>query len=153
MKPRSPESKRQPQDASGMSMQELFHLEAENQIALLTSGLIESEHAPASPVKLESLMRAAHSLKGAARIVNLSIVVQMAHALEDCFVAAQRGGFNSSLSLWIRCCTGLICWRRCVHWMKNLSRRGRNKKRQLLPRGARGFAPSTYRPVRHCRSS
>ena len=91
MKPRSPESRRSPQDASGMSMQELFHLEAENQIALLTSGLLEAERNPASPEKLESLMRAAHSLKGAARIVNVSIVVQMAHALEDCFVAAQQG--------------------------------------------------------------
>ena len=36
-------------------------------------------------------MRAAHSLKGAARIVNLRAAVGVAHALEDCFVAAQHG--------------------------------------------------------------
>ena len=37
-------------------------------------------------------MRAAHSLKGAARIVGLIAGVGVAHAMEDCFVAAQRGG-------------------------------------------------------------
>jgi two-component system sensor histidine kinase and response regulator WspE len=36
-------------------------------------------------------MRAAHSLKGAARIVNLGAAVRVAHAMEDCFVAAQQG--------------------------------------------------------------
>src|SRR6266550_6941882 len=46
---------------------------------------------PASPGQLESLMRAAHSLKGAARIVNLPSAVRVAHAMEDCFVAAQQG--------------------------------------------------------------
>src|SRR5215467_5413263 len=35
-------------------------------------------------------MRAAHSLKGAARIVNVQSVVRVAHAMEDCFVAAQE---------------------------------------------------------------
>ena len=38
-------------------------------------------------------MRAAHSLKGAARIVGLEAAVRVAHALEDNFVAAQRGEF------------------------------------------------------------
>ena len=38
-------------------------------------------------------MRAAHSLKGAARIVGLEAAVRVAHALEDHFVAAQRGEF------------------------------------------------------------
>ena len=36
-------------------------------------------------------MRAAHSLKGAARIVGLDAAVRVAHAMEDCFVAAQKG--------------------------------------------------------------
>jgi len=35
-------------------------------------------------------MRAAHSLKGAARIVDLADGVRVAHAMEDCFVAAQH---------------------------------------------------------------
>lgn len=72
-------------------MQELFRVEAENQTALLTKGVLELERGPASPEQLEALMRAAHSFKGAARIVNLSPAVHVAHAMEDCFVAAQQG--------------------------------------------------------------
>jgi len=75
-------------------MQELFRVEAENQTALLTSGLLELERAPASAEQLEQLMRAAHSFKGAARIVDLSPGVQVAHAMEDCFVAAQHGALE-----------------------------------------------------------
>ena len=36
-------------------------------------------------------MRAAHSFKGAARIVNLQSAVRVAHAMEDCFALAQQG--------------------------------------------------------------
>ena len=45
----------------------------------------------ATPEVIEPLMRAAHSLKGAARIVGLDAAVRVAHAMEDCFVAAQKG--------------------------------------------------------------
>ncbi len=83
--------KRLPDNPRDLSMQELFRVEAKNQTALLTSGLLELERAPASPAQFESLMRAAHSLKGAARIVNLLPAVPIAHAMEDCFVAAQQG--------------------------------------------------------------
>ncbi len=37
-------------------------------------------------------MRAAHSLKGAARIVAVDAGVAIAHVMESCFVAAQSGG-------------------------------------------------------------
>ena len=36
-------------------------------------------------------MRTAHSLKGAARVVGLDAAVRVAHAMEDCLVAAQKG--------------------------------------------------------------
>jgi len=78
-------------DLSNLSLLELFRVEAESQTAILTSGLLELERAPAPPQQLETLMRAAHSLKGAARIVNLQAAVLVAHAMEDCFVAAQNG--------------------------------------------------------------
>jgi two-component system, chemotaxis family, sensor histidine kinase and response regulator WspE len=78
------------EDFSNFSMLDLFRIEAENQTALLTSTLLEIEKASATPAQLESLMRAAHSLKGAARIVNLQPITRLAHAMEDCFVAAQR---------------------------------------------------------------
>ena len=79
------------EDLSSLSMLELFRAEAENQTSVLTSGLLDLERGPGSPQIFEALMRAAHSLKGAARIVNLPAAVQVAHALEDCFVAAQHG--------------------------------------------------------------
>lgn len=85
------EALRRVDDLSGLSMQELFRVETETQTAVLTSGLLELERGPAPPAQLEALMRAAHSLKGAARIVNLAVAVRVAHAMEDCFVAAQHG--------------------------------------------------------------
>ncbi len=78
-------------DLSGFSMSELFRLEVESQAATLTEGLLSLERAPASPETLESLMRAAHSLKGAARIVGRDAAVRLMHEMEDFFVAAQNG--------------------------------------------------------------
>ena len=78
-------------DQSHLSMLELFRVEAETQTAILTSGLLALERHPGAPQPWDTLMRAAHSLKGAARIVNLQGAVRVAHALEDCFAAAQQG--------------------------------------------------------------
>ncbi|MDB6067061.1 MAG: chemotaxis protein CheA [Pedosphaera sp.] len=72
-------------------MLELFQVESETQTGVLTSGLLELERDPGSTEQLQALMRAAHSLKGAARIVNHEAAVKVAHAMEDCFVAAQNG--------------------------------------------------------------
>jgi two-component system sensor histidine kinase and response regulator WspE len=71
-------------------MFDLFRTEIENQTALLTAGLLELER-NSDAGGFEALMRAAHSLKGAARIGNLQTAVRVAHTLEDCFVSAQRG--------------------------------------------------------------
>ncbi len=81
----------QPEDLRNVSMLELFRAEAENQTSTLTSGLLELERGNSSSALFDSLMRAAHSLKGAARIVNIQGAVRVAHALEDCFVAAEHG--------------------------------------------------------------
>ncbi len=79
------------EDLSGFSLIELFRMEAESHTATLSTGLIALEGQTALPATIEPLMRAAHSLKGAARVVGLDPAVRIAHALEDCFVAAQRG--------------------------------------------------------------
>jgi two-component system sensor histidine kinase and response regulator WspE len=79
------------EDPGNVSMLELFRVEAENQAAILTTGLLDLERGQGAPQQLEILMRAAHSLKGAARIVNLQAAVRVAHAMEDCFVLAQKG--------------------------------------------------------------
>ncbi|NDC63904.1 MAG: hypothetical protein EBZ59_07985, partial [Planctomycetia bacterium] len=75
-------------------MLELFRLEAESQTAVLSAGVLAVEELPRSPKTIESMMRAAHSLKGAARIVGLEPAVRVAHAMEDCFVAAGKGHFQ-----------------------------------------------------------
>jgi two-component system, chemotaxis family, sensor histidine kinase and response regulator WspE len=72
------------------SMLDLFRLEVEAQATILTNGLVAIETQSPSASELEALMRAAHSVKGAARIVGLDEAVGVAHAMEDSFVAAQK---------------------------------------------------------------
>ncbi|RJR50748.1 MAG: hybrid sensor histidine kinase/response regulator [Desulfobacteraceae bacterium] len=73
-----------------LSMLELFRTEVENYTKLLETGLVEAEH-DQRPEKIEPLMRAAHSIKGAARMVGLDLVVTLAHAMEDVLSAAHQG--------------------------------------------------------------
>jgi two-component system sensor histidine kinase and response regulator WspE len=74
-----------------ISLFSLFREEVRSHTSALSSGLVALEADPANPQKIEPLMRAAHSLKGAARIVNIDPAVHLAHALEDILVAAQHG--------------------------------------------------------------
>ena len=81
-------------DLSGFSLMELFRAEAESHAATLSSGLLALEDGSGDVSAVEPLMRAAHSLKGAARIVGLDPAVRVAHVIEDCFVAVQKGKFQ-----------------------------------------------------------
>lgn len=72
-------------------MMDLFRMEVEGQAEVLNENLLALENDPQSPKALEALMRAAHSVKGAARIVDIDAGVRIAHVMEDCFVAAQGG--------------------------------------------------------------
>ncbi|WP_420475897.1 hybrid sensor histidine kinase/response regulator [Noviherbaspirillum sp. ST9] len=83
-------------DYSGFSLLELFRSEAESQVQVLTEGLLALDRNAQDLAAIDPLMRAAHSLKGAARIVNLDDVERLAHAMEDCFVAAQKGKLRLS---------------------------------------------------------
>ncbi|WP_454674383.1 response regulator [Achromobacter pestifer] len=80
-----------PDQMRDASLLELFQLETRTQVQVLNNGLLALEHDPTSAAQLEACMRAAHSLKGAARIVDLHPAVRIAHAMEDCLVAAQEG--------------------------------------------------------------
>ncbi|MBK9966978.1 MAG: hybrid sensor histidine kinase/response regulator [Holophagales bacterium] len=75
----------------GDGLLELFRMEAETNALALEAGLVALDTGRATKEVLEPLMRAAHSLKGAARIVGLDAAVGLAHTMEDVFVAAQRG--------------------------------------------------------------
>lgn len=73
------------------SLAELFRSEVETHLTTLNGGLLALEQDPGRRQDYESLMRAAHSIKGAARIVGRSAAVQIAHEIEDFFVAAREG--------------------------------------------------------------
>ncbi len=78
-------------DLSGFSLYDLFRTEAESQTAILSEGILALEQSGSAAATIEPLMRAAHSLKGAARIVGMIAAERLAHALEEVFVAAQKG--------------------------------------------------------------
>ena len=67
-----------------LSMLDLFREEARSQTATLAQGLLDLEGDPGNPQKIEPLMRAAHSMKGAARIVGFDGAVGLAHIRFEC---------------------------------------------------------------------
>ena len=80
-----------PEQMRDASLLELFSLEAETQTQVLNAGLLALERNPTQADQLEACMRAAHSLKGAARIVGVDAGVSVSHVMEDCLVSAQEG--------------------------------------------------------------
>ena len=81
-------------DGNGLedfSLIELFRGEVETHSETLNTALLALERAPDDTSRINEMMRAAHSIKGAARIVDVDPAVNVAHVMEDCFVAAQKG--------------------------------------------------------------
>ncbi|MDH5546647.1 MAG: ATP-binding protein [Gammaproteobacteria bacterium] len=83
-------------DLSDFSMLDLFRMELDSQTNILNQGLLALENQNASAKELERLMRAAHSIKGAARMVNVNSVVRISHVLEECFVQTQQRNLRLS---------------------------------------------------------
>ncbi|AJP50878.1 hybrid sensor histidine kinase/response regulator [Pseudomonas simiae] len=79
-----------PDQMRDASLLELFSLEADAQTQVLSAGLLALERNPTQADQLEACMRAAHSLKGAARIVGVDAGVSVSHVMEDCLVIAQE---------------------------------------------------------------
>lgn len=85
---------------------DLFRAEVETHSAALSDGLLALENKPTDAALLETLMRASHSIKGAARIVGLDAIVALAHAMEDVFVAAQESKITlapAHIDILLRC--------------------------------------------------
>jgi two-component system, chemotaxis family, sensor histidine kinase and response regulator WspE len=80
-----------PSDLQHVSLPDLFKREVEGQVEVLTASLLALERNDAVADQLEAGMRAAHSVKGAARVVGSTVSVRVAGAMEECFVAAQHG--------------------------------------------------------------
>lgn len=72
-------------------LRNLFKLESEERLQHLDNGLLRLEKAPADLPLLEELFREAHSLKGAARMLGLVEIQNLAHQLEDAMGAAKKG--------------------------------------------------------------
>ena len=95
------------------AMKPLFLQEAENRLSALESGLVELERDFQNFSKIEALMRASHSLKGAARVVGLDCIVKLTHQMENCFVAAQDRKITLSSA-------DIDVFFDCVDYLKNL---------------------------------
>lgn len=79
-----------------------FRIEAEEHISAISSGLLELEKQPAPERQkeiIEVTFREAHSLKGAARSVNLSNIEMVCQAMESLFAALKRGELALSTTL------------------------------------------------------
>jgi chemotaxis protein histidine kinase CheA len=75
---------------------DLFRSEVETHSELLSAALLALERSPSDMSRIDEMMRAAHSIKGASRVVGVDPAVRVAHVMEDCFVAAQRGTIGLS---------------------------------------------------------
>jgi len=69
----------------------LFKMESEEHLQNLSEGLLRLETNPQDGAILEEVFRAAHSLKGAARMLGVVDVESIAHHFEDALGAARRG--------------------------------------------------------------
>ena len=87
-----------PDDELRRELLSLFAGEARDELDTLSSGLVAMESDSETAIsagRFDEMMRAAHSLKGGARAVELEPVDRIAHALEDLMKAASEGtGFD-----------------------------------------------------------
>jgi two-component system, chemotaxis family, sensor histidine kinase and response regulator WspE len=91
LEPNAAPSRGSNNDASSLSLLDLFCMEVRTQIVVFNHELLNLETSEHPTQSLQALMRSAHSIKGAARIVQVEAVVVIAHELEEYFVAAQAG--------------------------------------------------------------
>jgi chemotaxis protein histidine kinase CheA len=73
-----------------LSLIDLFRSEVETHSESLSSALLALERSPGDTSRIDEMMRAAHSIKGAARVVGVEPAISVAHVMEDCFVAVQK---------------------------------------------------------------
>lgn len=71
-------------------MFKLFCTELQNSLDIINNNLLEIDSNNHNDSSLEAMMRAAHSIKGAARMIGIEGVVKLSHVMEDVFVAAQN---------------------------------------------------------------
>lgn len=78
------------EDAPVPPMRGLFLTELRERAEELTRELLEIEQGNVSALRLETVMRLSHTIKGGARLSELDPVMRIAHVMEDIFDAAQK---------------------------------------------------------------
>lgn len=73
-----------------LTLTNLFKIEIENQANVLSKCLIALEQNEQPKENLDAMLRAAHSIKGAARVVEVPEVTQFAHVIEDVLIAVKN---------------------------------------------------------------
>lgn len=130
------------------SMKELFVLDVSGQVEVMSNTLVEMEGDFSSKPKLEALMRASHSVKGAARAVNLDSIVELTHQMENCFSAA----LNEKIALDEN---SLDVFFECVDFLSELCKSGfaavnKARRAELLEglKAVEGAKPAAFKSAR-----
>ena len=79
------------QDALLARLRATFAAELADQVRLMNADLLALEANPTDAVRLKSLFRVAHTLKGAARTADVPLVEEVCHDLESLLVEARDG--------------------------------------------------------------
>jgi len=92
----------------------LFQAEGDEHLQSLETGLLHLEAEPRDLASLETVFRAAHSLKGSARMLGVDGLENLAHHFEDALGAARHGRAALSAEVIQRLYRGLDTMRRLV---------------------------------------
>ena len=76
-----------------------FQADADENLGRMEETLIALENSPGDKQMLQTLFRAAHTLKGNAAIIGFSGLTEFAHRLEDCLDRLMKGTVQASSSL------------------------------------------------------
>src|SRR5688572_12117735 len=72
-------------------LMQTFFAEAEEQLTAMEEGMVGIEHRPEEPELLDTVFRAAHTLKGNSAVVGLNTIAEHANHVEDVLDALRNG--------------------------------------------------------------
>src|ERR1700733_5763951 len=88
-----------------------FRAEVEERVASLQAGLLALESHPSPRQVVASLFRDAHTVKGSARMLGLSVVLAVAHNAEDLLGSLRDGRLKARrdvIDLLLASCDGIV---------------------------------------------
>jgi two-component system chemotaxis sensor kinase CheA len=77
----------------------IFQAEADEQLQILEEGLVRLEKSESSPDLIQSVFRAAHTLKGSSGMIGHKSMVELTHALETVLDGFRKGTLNLTSDL------------------------------------------------------